>query len=392
MAKSKSTAMNLSSHVPTSSSSAKSLISSKSPGIITATGKRESRMRRNSRSDAASSSQARLEDAYLGGLMDTATEKPVATKEESGDVDLSESETESEEDVTEKPVAYKTASEKPYASSKSDCQGGPKAEKIEWSHNLHVSPATIHHTEAVFSIVREIYGRKHDDLMNDLDVNMAIWCTFLNATLRAAVHLGQDHQANLRYVKNNLRNSVGQLFNETGKLISEQKEITGVSTIDFKDAMDVEKLFVQPSLSNHPRQSLCLLRLCALCGKMGDDPIATWKSKIKCYSENNHFKDVNRIDGMPTEFEWKIFPGITTLGLLEKIQSLMRDLQCEPEHFKDRIIFMSMYNDIAWGEKRKQRKMRLQFTDSCELCSQIPSRSLVFLGAWIRRKAVRNLH
>ena len=82
--------------------------------------------------------------------------------------------------------------------------------------------------------------------------------------------------------------------------------------------------------------------------------------------------------------------GITTLGLLEKIQSLMRDLQCEPEHFKDRIIFMSMYNDIAWGEKRKQRKMRLQFTDSCELCSQIPSRSLVFLGAWIRRKAVRN--
>ena len=110
--------MNLSSHVPTSSSSAKSLISSKSLGIITATGKRESRMRRNSRSDAASSSQARLEDAYLDGLVDTATEKPVATKEDSGNVDLSESETESEEDVTEKPVAYKTASEKPYASSK----------------------------------------------------------------------------------------------------------------------------------------------------------------------------------------------------------------------------------------------------------------------------------
>ena len=36
---------------------------------------------------------------------------------------------------------------------------------------------------------------------------------------------------------------------------------------------------------------------------------------------------------MSTEFERKIFPG-----LLEKIQSLMRDLQCEPEHFKDRIM------------------------------------------------------
>ena len=79
---------------------------------------------------------------------------------------------------------------------------------------------------------------------------------------------------------------------------------------------------------------------------MGDDPIATWKSKITWYAENNHFKDMNRIDRMPTEFEWKIFQGITTLGLLEKIQSLMTDLQREPEHFKDRIIFISVYNDI----------------------------------------------
>ena len=48
--------------------------------------------------------------------------------------------------------------------------------------------------------------------------------------------------------------------------------------------------------------------------------------------------------------EWKIFTGIT-MGLLEKIQSPVRDLQCEPEHFKDRIIFMSMCNDIVWREK-----------------------------------------
>ena len=139
MAKSKSTAINLSSHVPTSSSSAKSPIASKSPGILIASGKLESRMRRNLKSDAASSSQARLEDAYLGRLMDTATGKLVATKVESGDVDLSESENGSEEDVTGKPVAYKTATGKPYASSKSDCQGVPKAERTEPSHNLHVS-------------------------------------------------------------------------------------------------------------------------------------------------------------------------------------------------------------------------------------------------------------
>ena len=62
----------------------------------------------------------RLQDAYLRGLMDTATEKPVATKEESGTVDLSESEAWSfqEEAATVRPIAYKTATGKPAASSK----------------------------------------------------------------------------------------------------------------------------------------------------------------------------------------------------------------------------------------------------------------------------------
>ena len=66
----------------------------------------------------------------FGGMMDTATEKPIATEEESGDVDLSVSETKSfqEEAVTVRPIAYKTATVKnPSASSKSDHSGSPKA-------------------------------------------------------------------------------------------------------------------------------------------------------------------------------------------------------------------------------------------------------------------------
>ena len=57
---------------------------------------------------------------------------------------------------------------------------------------------------------------------------MTIWGIFLNATLRAAVHLGRDYEVNLLFLKNNLWNSVGQLSNKTGKLISDQTEITGI--------------------------------------------------------------------------------------------------------------------------------------------------------------------
>ena len=217
--------------------------------------------------------------------------------------------TASEEDVTGKPNAYKKAAGKPYASSKSDCQGGPKAEKMKWSHNLHVSPATIHHTEAVFSIARKIYGREHDDPMKDLDVNMGIRCIFMNATLRAAVHLGQDYEANLRYVKNHHWNSVGLLFHESGTLISEHKEITGVSTFDFKDATWMSTRLLCEMAYRIANAKTHVFSDSVLCvGTMGDDPIATWKSKIKWYSgkqslqryeSNRRNTDGVRVDNIP---------------------------------------------------------------------------------------------
>ena len=61
-------------------------------------------------------------------------------------------------------------------------------------------------------------------LVEDLNVNLAIWELFMNTTLRAAVHLGKDYDMNLRLVKSYLWKTTGQLFSETEKLIS------GVST------------------------------------------------------------------------------------------------------------------------------------------------------------------
>ena len=51
------------------------------------------------------------------------------------------------------------------------------------------------------------------------------------------------------------------------------------------------------------------------------------------------------------EFEWKIFPGFNTVGILNKMQQLMGELQCEQVNFTGRIIFMSMFNDIVWDAR-----------------------------------------
>ena len=88
---------------------------------------------------------------------------------------------------------------------------------------------------------------------------------------------------------------------------------------------------------------------------MGPDPVESWKQQIQRYSDNDYFSELNRIDGQPMEFEWKIFPGSTAVGILNKIQQIMGESQCEPENFTGKIIFMSMFNDIVWDAGRNEQ-------------------------------------
>ena len=52
------------------------------------------------------------------------------------------------------------------------------------------------------------------------------------------------------------------------------------------------------------------------------------------------------VDGEPFEFEWNIFPGLTSLEILQRNQKDLQDQHIEPVKFGDRIVFMSMFNDI----------------------------------------------
>ena len=102
VAKARPTAMNLSSTVLASSSSAKNLITFSDPVKLTAAGKPTSRTRRNSKPDEAPSSQVKLKDVFIGGLMEESAVKFVATDKNHVLWEFSESESWSnhEDEVT----------------------------------------------------------------------------------------------------------------------------------------------------------------------------------------------------------------------------------------------------------------------------------------------------
>ena len=102
-------------------------------------------------------------------------------------------------------------------------------------HFLAISPDHVPYMKDVCDMVRKVYASPADDPMKYLNVNMAVSRILMNATLRAAIHFGNDHDVNLRNVQNSSWRSTGQLFGDTEKLISGQTETSGINLIDAQD-------------------------------------------------------------------------------------------------------------------------------------------------------------
>ena len=134
--------------------------------------------------DAASASQVRLKDAYLGGLKEEQQGNLTHEKERiSEESDDSES-----EPWYYKPIAQTNeACGEPFAgetaqSISSAFQKSQNNEEATLEHFYAISPQTISKTEAVHDMVRKIYGIPSDDPVEDLDVNVALWRVFMNTS------------------------------------------------------------------------------------------------------------------------------------------------------------------------------------------------------------------
>ena len=80
-------------------------------------------------------------------------------------------------------------------------------------------------------------------------------------------------------------------------------------------------------------------------------------------------------------FEWKIFLGHTTLDLLREVQELMeKEIKVQPWDFEDRLIFLSMYNDIDWTRKGNRKVCVNNSMCVADHASNFPERHWSFLG------------
>ena len=175
------------------------------------------------------------------------------------------------------------------------------------------------------------------------------------ATMNAATFIGKNFLDNQNSIMNSTDLTLKNMFDISAKLVGEQEEIFNVDKIHWgKHSWKHLSLIGDETVINLQRARVYVFSDSVLClGRILQHPDSNeaWKNRIAGVKAEKSYRDYDGINGEPTEFEWNIFPGFTTLQLCGKINDLLSDLGKTPETFTGRILFMAMFNDISCDRK-----------------------------------------
>ena len=122
-----------------------------------------------------------------------------------------------------------------------------------------------------------------------------------------------------------------QMCDISEKLISEQDEIYGVKTIDWEDcSWKYLSLIGDEQVISLQRTEVHVFSDSVLClGKILENPQSNgaWEDRLGWFNTSQEYRDLDRIDGEPVEFEWNIFPGFNTLQLSQEVKELLLRLK-----------------------------------------------------------------
>ena len=116
-------------------------------------------------------------------------------------------------------------------------------------------------------------------------------------------------------------------------------------------------------------------------GKMNQRPTSNivWEQQLGWFKDSSQYRILDTIDGEPMEFEWNIFPGFTTLQLVQEVQQFMNKMS-DPDQLQGRIIFMTMFNDIIWRITDNEQECIANATLVSVFAKRFPAGRWSFLG------------
>ena len=81
-----------------------------------------------------------------------------------------------------------------------------------------------------------------------------------------------------------------------------------------------------------------------------------WEDRLGWFKSSPEYRNFDKIDGEPMDFEWNIFPGFNTLQLSDEVKSLLLKLGETPENFHSKIeIHVDVQRHLLWVKEQWKR-------------------------------------
>ena len=212
----------------------------------------------------------------------------------------------------------------------------------------------------------------------------------LAVTMESAVFMRKNFQNNQNSIVNTGDLTLKQMFDISARLVAEQDEIFKVETIPWeKHSWKCLSLIGDDRIINLQRAKVYVFSDSVFClGKIHQNPESTeaWKQRIEWITSSQSCRNFDGISGEPTEFEWNIFQGFTTLQLYGKVTDLLFRFGETPEIFTGRILFMSMFNDISCDKKDKEEECLANAQGRFQICKEVWKRTMVLHWSTFRKE------
>ena len=114
--------------------------------------------------------------------------------------------------------------------------------------------------------------------------NLLIWCMFMSASMKAAIHVGPDFTEILEVYKNTNIEELQSLFDITQKLVHKRGEILNVKMIECASPS-----WTRSSLAHDQGKSTVLFRFSLMLGKISDhsDANRRWEGQVEEFRQSN---------------------------------------------------------------------------------------------------------
>ena len=219
-----------------------------------------------------------------------------------------------------------------------------------------------------------------------------IWGVFMAATMNEATFIGKNFLDDQNSIGDSTGLTLKKMFDISEKLVSEQEEMNNVDRIYWKNhSWKQLSLIGDETVINLQRAKVYVFSSSVLClGRIHQHPESNeaWKKRIEWIITDKSYRDFDGIIGEPTEFEWNIFPGFTTLQLCGKVTDLLSRSGEAPETFTGRILLClcsttflvtvkAMKKNVWQMPKSSPYLQRILVLDSGHLLVQVLKRSAI---------------